>query len=146
GRVEAGEGGAERLTLAEDGEPGEAGLEALQADLLEEAGVVGDRPAPLGVVVLPVQGVGGGPGAASLRHAPEGNSGQLQVMGAQTRRRPATLVTVTVTEAPGATNSFRRARTSYRWFAIERSVPVMAWANSVSEVFPRYWVGFGPGV
>jgi hypothetical protein len=42
---------AEGVALAEDGQPGEAGLEALEAELLEEAAVVVDRPPPLGVVV-----------------------------------------------------------------------------------------------
>ena len=38
--VEAGEGAPEGLALAEDGQPREAGLEALQAELLEQPPVV----------------------------------------------------------------------------------------------------------
>ena len=52
--VEAREGAAERLALAEDGQPAQARLEPFEADLLEQAVVVGDRPAPLGVVVRAV--------------------------------------------------------------------------------------------
>jgi hypothetical protein len=55
-RGEAGEGAAEALTLPQDGEPREAGLEALQADFLEQPYVVGDGPAPLAVVVRLVVG------------------------------------------------------------------------------------------
>ena len=43
---------AEILALAEDREPGQAGLEALEADLLEQPEVVGDRPAPFAVVIV----------------------------------------------------------------------------------------------
>ena len=49
--VEAGEGAAEILALAQDRQPGEAGLKALEAELLEQAAVVGDRPAPFVVVI-----------------------------------------------------------------------------------------------
>ena len=42
--VETGEGGAEILALAQDRQPGKAGLEAFEADLLEQPDVVG-RPA-----------------------------------------------------------------------------------------------------
>ena len=52
--VEAGEGGTEGLALAQDGQPRQPGLETLQAQLLEQALVIGHRPAPLGVVVMPV--------------------------------------------------------------------------------------------
>ncbi len=50
-RGETGERSTEGLPLPEDGEPGEAGLEALEGDLLEQPDVVGHRPAPLVVVV-----------------------------------------------------------------------------------------------
>jgi hypothetical protein len=51
GEVEPGERGAERLALAQDRQPREAGLEPLQAHLLEQPMVVGEAEAPLGVVV-----------------------------------------------------------------------------------------------
>jgi hypothetical protein len=59
GRVETGERGPERLALAEDRQPGQPGLESLQAQLLEQPHVVPLRDAPLVVVVRPV--VGGRP-------------------------------------------------------------------------------------
>jgi hypothetical protein len=62
--VEAGEHLAEALALAEDGEPAEPGLEPLEGELLEQPPVLGDRPAPLGVVVAAVQRVAGTPPAA----------------------------------------------------------------------------------
>ena len=52
--VEAVERGPEVLPLAQDRDPGEAGLEAFETDLLEEAHVVDDGTAPLVVVVLVV--------------------------------------------------------------------------------------------
>src|SRR5204862_2057878 len=55
GRIEAGERGAEVLTLAQDRQPAETGHEAFEADLLEEAAVVGHGPAPLRVVVRAVE-------------------------------------------------------------------------------------------
>ena len=51
GEIEAGKGAPEPLSLAQDREPGEAGLEAFEAELLEQPPVVGDGEAPLGVVV-----------------------------------------------------------------------------------------------
>src|SRR5215207_1730762 len=44
--VEAGERAAERLALAQDRQPREPGLEALEAELLEQPHVVGDGAAP----------------------------------------------------------------------------------------------------
>jgi hypothetical protein len=52
--VEAGERAPEALPLAQDRQPGEPGLEALEAELLEQPAVVVDREAPFGVVVRPV--------------------------------------------------------------------------------------------
>ena len=49
--VEAGEGVAEILALAEDRQPRQAGLEALEADLLEQPEIVGDRPPPFAIVI-----------------------------------------------------------------------------------------------
>jgi hypothetical protein len=46
-RVEVGEGLAEGLALVEDRQPAEAGLEALEAELLEQAPVVADRESPI---------------------------------------------------------------------------------------------------
>jgi hypothetical protein len=51
GEVEAGERAPEAFPLAQDRQPGEAGLEAFEAELLEQPPVVGDGEAPLGVVV-----------------------------------------------------------------------------------------------
>lgn len=72
GRAEAGErlglemreSAAEMLALPQDGEPGQAGLEALEAELLEEIAVVGRGPAPLLVVVGTIERVAPVPGAA----------------------------------------------------------------------------------
>src|SRR5215472_9376513 len=64
--VEAGEGGAEVLPLDQDGAPAQPGLEALQAQLLEQAAIVADREAPLGVVIGQELRRGAAPGAARL--------------------------------------------------------------------------------
>lgn len=60
--VEARKGGTEVLALAQDRQPRQAGLEALEADLLEQPDIVGDRTAPFAVVV---DGVVGRPGPRS---------------------------------------------------------------------------------
>ena len=52
GRVEAGEGAPESLAFVEDRQPRQARLKAFQAQLLEQAPVVGDCKAPLGVVII----------------------------------------------------------------------------------------------
>ena len=54
--VEAGECRAEPLSLAQDREPGQTGLERLEADPLEHLRVAAQLPAPLGVVVGDVVG------------------------------------------------------------------------------------------
>ena len=64
GRIESGEPRPEALPLAQDREPGETRLEALETDLLEEPVVVRDRPAPLVVVVIPIDLRLGSPPAA----------------------------------------------------------------------------------
>lgn len=61
--VEAVERPPEVLALAQDRQPREAGLEAFETELFEEAPVVVDRKAPLGVVVGLVLGRGGAPEA-----------------------------------------------------------------------------------
>ena len=61
--LEAFEGGAEALALAEDRQPGQTGLEALEAEPLIQAALVADRPDPLLVVVGVVPLVGGVPAA-----------------------------------------------------------------------------------
>ena len=63
-RIEAIEGAPEVVALAQDRQPRQAGLEALQAQLLEQPPVVVDRVAPLVVVVRAVQRVAGRPPAA----------------------------------------------------------------------------------
>jgi hypothetical protein len=45
------QGAAECVTLAEDREPAQAGLEAFEAQLLEQPVIVGDGHAPLVVVI-----------------------------------------------------------------------------------------------
>jgi hypothetical protein len=64
--VEAGEGAAKVLALFQDGPPAQAGLKALQAQLLEQAPVVGDGKAPFAVVVGQVLRRGQAPVAAQL--------------------------------------------------------------------------------
>ena len=49
--IEAGEALPEILALAEDRQPGQARLEALEADLLEQAEIVGDRTPPFAVMI-----------------------------------------------------------------------------------------------
>ena len=51
GRVEAAEGGPEVFPLAQDREPGQAGLEGFQAQPFEDAPVIADRAPPLLVVI-----------------------------------------------------------------------------------------------
>src|SRR5690606_27032783 len=78
--VEAGERPAEGLALLQDRQPAQPRLEALEAELLEEAPVVAHRPAPLVVVVREVERVLARPPAAlharslacrpSAHHAP----------------------------------------------------------------------------
>lgn len=61
--IEPVEGAPVMLAPAQDREPGEAGLCALKTEHLEERTVRAQRHAPLTVVVLDVQRVGGAPGA-----------------------------------------------------------------------------------
>src|SRR5439155_1336905 len=63
-RVEAGEGLAVALALAQDRQPGQAGLGAVEQELLVPAPVVVDGDAPLLVVVAGEELVARGPGAA----------------------------------------------------------------------------------
>jgi hypothetical protein len=56
-RLEPLERGSECVALSQDREPGEAGLEPLQAQALVEAPLVPDRTAPLLVVICVVGGV-----------------------------------------------------------------------------------------
>jgi hypothetical protein len=62
--IEPVEGGEERRPLAEDGEPGQARLEELEAQQAEERVLVAEGPTPLVVVVGDVQGVARAPPAA----------------------------------------------------------------------------------
>src|SRR4030095_3844637 len=64
--VEAGERAPEILALAQDGDPAQARLHALEDQEREEPRVVVDRHAPLGVVVFAVERVLAAPGAALL--------------------------------------------------------------------------------
>ena len=65
--VELGEGGTEGLALAQDRQPREAGLEALEAESLVVAALVSHRPAPLVVVVGLVERIGRRPASRRLR-------------------------------------------------------------------------------
>jgi hypothetical protein len=67
--LELGERRAEALALAQDRQPGQPGLEPLEADALEQGALVGDRPSPLAVVVLRVQGVAAAEAAERIGHA-----------------------------------------------------------------------------
>ncbi|CAK6698393.1 hypothetical protein IFHNHDMJ_02421 [Synechococcus sp. CBW1107] len=49
--VETREGLSEAFTLAQNGQPGKSGLEAFQADFLEETDIVSNRAAPFLIVV-----------------------------------------------------------------------------------------------
>ena len=62
--VEVAEGRAEGGPPAQDGDPGQPGLEPLEAQLLEEGAVAVQRNAPLLVVVPAVLGVVADPSAA----------------------------------------------------------------------------------
>ena len=53
-RVEIRERTAKTVALPQDRQPRQAGLEAFEAELLEQAALVDDRPAPLAVVVRAV--------------------------------------------------------------------------------------------
>jgi hypothetical protein len=65
-RVEPLERRAERLALAQNRDPGEAGLEALEAEALVDTLLGRDRPTPLLVVVGVVERVGRVPAALQL--------------------------------------------------------------------------------
>jgi hypothetical protein len=60
-RIETGKGGTERLALAKDGDPGEAGLEPFQHQKLEEPPGVVFRDPPFVVVIADVKRVGPAP-------------------------------------------------------------------------------------
>ena len=75
--IEAVEGLAEILALAQDGQPRQAGLETFEADLLEQPDVVGDRAAPLMVVIMAVEFVLARPGAAQRAVQPGDQPGVL---------------------------------------------------------------------
>src|SRR5690348_17821513 len=60
------EGAAEIVALAQDGDPGEPGLEAVEDQLLIERAVVIFRHAPFGVVIGDVNRILARPGASRL--------------------------------------------------------------------------------
>ena len=64
GEIEIGEGGAEVLALAQNRDPREPGLEALQAELLEEAAVVARPAGPIRCRDSEIERVGARPPAA----------------------------------------------------------------------------------
>ena len=63
-RIETGEGGAEVLALPQDRQPAQTGLEAFEADLLEQPPIIHHGTAPLLVVVGDVHRVVAAPQAA----------------------------------------------------------------------------------
>ncbi len=63
-RLEAVEGGAERLALAQDGDPGEPGLKAVEDELFEQRPVVPFGHAPFLVVIGDVERIEARPGTA----------------------------------------------------------------------------------
>src|SRR5262245_41812423 len=64
--IEIMERGAEVLPLAQDGAPAQSGLETLQTQFLEQAMIIFDRKAPLGVVIGEKIRRRGGPAAPFL--------------------------------------------------------------------------------
>jgi hypothetical protein len=65
-RAQLFEGGAEGFALAENGDPGESGLEALEHEEFPEGAGVGFGEAPFAVVIGEVEWVGAGPRAAGF--------------------------------------------------------------------------------
>src|SRR5262249_34437772 len=74
-RREAGEGAAEVVALAQDGDPGQPGLEAVENELFEQRAVVVFRHAPFLVVIGDVERVLLGPGTALEPVGVEGGEG-----------------------------------------------------------------------
>ena len=64
-RIEAVEGGAEGVALAQDGDPGQAGLEAVEDQLFEQRAVVPFGHAPFLVVIGDIERILARPGAAA---------------------------------------------------------------------------------
>src|SRR5690606_7297889 len=60
--IETMESGAEVLALGEDGAPAQPRLETLEAQLLEQPAIVGDRESPFGVMVVKELGRRAAPG------------------------------------------------------------------------------------
>ena len=90
GVVEAGEGAAKGIPLAQDGQPRKTGLEALEAQLLEQTAILGERETPFRVVVGPVlQGGISPPAAGDTVFADDdatGGAGASSTLTAQTLR------------------------------------------------------------
>src|SRR5690606_3039413 len=85
--------------LAQDGEPGQPGLETLQAELLEEAAVLGHRPTPFLVVIVLVVRQARLPPAATVAVGAE----QQAVVGTRSHGR------ASFAQAPAAARSATRA-------------------------------------
>ena len=92
--LEAAEGAPEVLALAQDREPREAGLEALEAELLEQPAIVGHREAPLAVVIVAIVRGAHAPRAARdivvAAHDAGGETSKHGVHGSSTRGERAT--------------------------------------------------------
>ncbi len=65
-KIKASKGSAEVFTFAKDGDPGQTGLETFKADLLKQTDIVGNRMAPLVVVIGLIERVSTMPPAAVL--------------------------------------------------------------------------------
>src|SRR5207247_1145678 len=61
--IEIVKAGTKVLALAQDGQPAQASLKPFQTQFFEQAPVVGDSSAPLVIVIVPVERVGGAPPA-----------------------------------------------------------------------------------
>src|SRR3546814_2635362 len=64
--LEAVEGTAEIVALAQDSDPRQAGLEAVEDQLFEQRAVVAFGHAPFGVVIMHIERIGAAPAAARL--------------------------------------------------------------------------------
>src|SRR5439155_20893942 len=62
-QIEIVKGGTKVLALAQDRQPAQASLKPFQTQFFEQAPVVGDSSAPLVIVIVPVERVGGAPPA-----------------------------------------------------------------------------------
>lgn len=60
------EGFAEGSAAAEDEQPVEARLESLKEEMFEHDGIVVNRDAPFGIMIMEIVGSGGGPATTGI--------------------------------------------------------------------------------